>query len=60
MTKLCLSHDRGWYDPGTPDREPKPFTYICETFIPAMRAAGFDDDTIRQLTHDNPFRAYAR
>ena len=58
--KIMLSHDRGWYDPGTPDREPKPFTYISETFLPAMRAAGFDDDTIRQLTHTNPFRAYAR
>lgn len=58
--KIMLSHDRGWYDPGTPDREPKPFTYISETFLPNMQAAGFDDDTIRLLTHTNPFRAFAR
>lgn len=57
---LLLSHDRGWYDPGNPDRVPKPFTYLSETFIPKMRAAGIDDATITQLTHDNPFRAYAR
>ena len=25
-----------------------------------LRAAGLDDDTIRMLTHDNPFRAFAR
>ena len=58
--KLMLSHDRGWYDPGTPNRVPKPFTYISETFIPKMREAGIDDATIVQLTHDNPFNAYAR
>jgi phosphotriesterase-related protein len=55
-----LSHDRGWYDPGTPARQPQPFTYLCETFIPKMRAAGMDDDTIQHLTHHNPFRAFAR
>jgi len=58
--KILLSHDRGWYDPGTPERQPLPFTYLSETFIPAMRDSGFDADIIRQLTEDNPFRAFAR
>ena len=58
--QILLSHDRGWYDPGNLDRVPKPFTYINETFIPKMRASGIDDVTIKHLTHDNPFRAYAR
>ena len=58
---LLLSHDRGWYDPALPGGgEPKPYTYLSETFIPMMQAAGIDDDTIRQFTHDNPFRAFAR
>ncbi|MAS37085.1 MAG: esterase [Anaerolineaceae bacterium] len=58
--KIMLSHDRGWFDPGNRDRPPKPFTYLSETFIPAMRTAGFDEALIRKLTHDNPFAAYAR
>jgi len=58
--QILLSHDRGWYDAGNPDFVPMPFTYISETFIPKMRDAGFDEDTIIQLTHVNPFNAYAR
>jgi phosphotriesterase-related protein len=59
-TKLLLSHDRGWYDPGNPDRVPRPYTYISETFLPRLRDAGVDEATIIQLTHTNPFNAYAR
>jgi phosphotriesterase-related protein len=58
--QIMLSHDRGWYDAGNPDYEPKPFTYISETFIPKLRDAGFDEEMIVQLTHINPFNAYAR
>ncbi len=59
--RLLLSHDRGWYDPSKPGGGvPKPFTYLVETFLPKLRAAGVDDATIRQLTETNPFNAYAR
>lgn len=59
--KLMLSHDRGWYDPSQPGGGiPKPFTYLVETFLPKLRAAGVDEGTIRQLTETNPFNAYAR
>ena len=59
--KLLLSHDRGWYDPSIPGGGlPKPFTYLVETFLPKLRAAGVDETTIRQLTQTNPFNAYAR
>ena len=59
--QLMLSHDRGWYDAGKANGgTPMPFTYLSETFLPKLRAAGVDDATIRQLTHDNPFRAFAR
>ena len=58
---LLLSHDRGWYDPAQPGGGvPKPFTYLSEVFLPKLRASGMDDATIRQLTQDNPFRAFAR
>jgi phosphotriesterase-related protein len=59
--RLLLSHDHGWYDPAQPGGgTPKPFTYISQHFLPKLRAAGLDDATIRMLTHDNPFRAFAR
>ena len=59
--QLMLSHDRGWYDPAQPGGGiPKPFTYISEEFLPKLRAAGVDEDTVGQLTQTNPFRAFAR
>ena len=59
--RLLLSHDRGWYDPAQPGGgTPKPFTYISQHFLPKLRAAGLDDATIHMLTHENPFRAFAR
>jgi phosphotriesterase-related protein len=59
--QLLLSHDRGWYDPAQPNGGvPKPYTYLSDHFLPKLRAAGVDEATIRQLTHTNPFRAFAR
>ncbi len=58
---LLLSHDRGWYTPAEPGGGiPKPFTYIPETFLPKLRSVSIDEATIHRLTHDNPFRAFAR
>ena len=59
--RVLLSHDRGWYDPAQPGGGiPRPFTYISEQFLPRLQAAGVDEGTIRQLTRDNPFHAFAR
>ncbi len=59
--QLLLSHDRGWYDPAQSGGGiPKPFTYLSNQFLPKLRAAGVDEATIEQLTHSNPFRAFAR
>lgn len=58
--QLLLSHDRGWYDPSQPHRQPLSFTYLSEVFLPKLQAAGVDDKTIRQLTVENPFHAFAR
>lgn len=58
--QILLSHDRGWYDAGNPDFEPMPFTYLSDIFIPKLRMADFDEQMITQLTHDNPFNAFAR
>ena len=59
--QIMLSMDRGWYDPAQPGGgTPRPFTYLSEVFLPKLIAAGVDDATIRKLTCDNPFRAFAR
>ena len=61
VDQMMLSHDRGWYDPAKPGGgEPKPFTYLFEQFLPKLRVAGVDEETIHKLTHDNPYRAFAR
>ena len=59
--RLMLSHDRGWYDPAQPGGgTPRTYIYISDEFLPKLRAAGVDEATIEQLTHTNPFRAFAR
>lgn len=58
--QLLLSHDRGWYDPASPGRDLKPYTYLVDTFLPKLRARGVHEATIHQLTHINPFKAFAR
>lgn len=53
--RVLLSHDRGWYDPALPGGgTPRPFTYLCEQFLPRLRAGGVDEETIHRLTHTNP------
>jgi len=59
--QLMLSHDRGWYDPAKPGGgTPRPFTYLTETFLPKLKAAGVPEAVVRELTVDNPFNAFAR
>jgi phosphotriesterase-related protein len=61
VNQLLLSHDLGWYDPAQPGGGvPRPYTHLCEVMLPKLRTAGVDEATIRQLTHANPFAAYAR
>ena len=58
---LLISHDRGWYDPAQAGGgTPRSFTYIRDSFLPKLRAAGVDHETIQALTRINPFRAFAR
>lgn len=58
---ILLSQDRGWYDPAQAGGgTPRPYTYLSEQFLPKLRAAGVDTQTIRQLTVANPFSAFAR
>jgi phosphotriesterase-related protein len=59
--RVMLSHDRGWYTPAEAGGgSPKPFTYISETFLPGLRAAGIGEEDIQRMTVTNPFNAFAR
>jgi phosphotriesterase-related protein len=59
--QLLLSHDMGWYDPAKPGGgTPRPYTHLNEVMLPKLRAAGVGEADIVQLTHANPFEAYAR
>jgi phosphotriesterase-related protein len=58
--RILLSHDAGWYQPGSPNGgTQRSYTYLIDTFIPKLRDAGVDDDTIRMITQTNPIRAFA-
>jgi phosphotriesterase-related protein len=60
-SQLLLSHDNGWFDPAKPGGGvPRPYTTLSLQMLPKLRAAGVDETTITQLTHDNPFNAFAR
>lgn len=59
--QLLLSHDMGWYDPAKPGGgEPRPYTHLVSSILPKLRAAGVAEEMITQLTHINPFEAFAR
>jgi phosphotriesterase-related protein len=59
--RLLLSHDRGWFDPALPNGgTPQPYTHLSNVILPKLRASGVEQQTIRLLTHTNPFEAFAR
>lgn len=62
-TKILLSHDAGWYQPGHPNGHPeggiRGFTTISDEFIPLLRMKGLDEQTVKLLTEENPKRAFA-
>ncbi len=58
--RLLLSHDAGWYNPGQLNGgTQRPYTALLAAFVPALRAAGFDETTLHCLIAENPRRAFA-
>jgi phosphotriesterase-related protein len=61
LSRVLLSHDAGWYNPGQPKGgKQRGYTALTATFIPKLKQSGFTSSEIHQLTHENPFRAFAR
>ena len=58
---LLISHDVGWYDPAKPKGgNQRSYTHLSDVMMPLLRASGVDMPTLKLLTEDNPFNAYAR
>lgn len=57
LDHVLLSHDGSTYPPdGTPKR---PLDTLFNTFIPMLKAGGYTDGEIQQLTEVNPANAFA-
>ena len=61
--QLLLSHDAGWYNPASPDGLPESgyrgYTALANDFIPALSERGVGQETIHQITVNNPAQAFA-
>jgi predicted metal-dependent phosphotriesterase family hydrolase len=58
LRHVLVSHDAGWYHVGEAGGgQYRPYDTLFVTFVPALRAAGFDDADVRQLLVENPRRA---
>lgn len=59
--QIIIGSDTGWYDPGFPEGfVVEPYDQIMNSFVPDMEAAGFSEELIGKLMHDNPWSAYSR
>jgi phosphotriesterase-related protein len=60
--RLLLSHDAGWYAPGTPDGRPeggfRGYTALITDFLPALLSRGVSPATVRQIVALNPLSAF--
>ncbi len=61
--QLLLSHDAGWYNPGSaeglPDGGYRGYTALVEGFIPELLQPGLTDEQIHRITVNNPAQAFA-
>lgn len=60
--QILVSHDAGWYQPGSPTGQPEAgyrgYHVLSRDFIPRLKEDGIPDDVIRLLIHSNPARAF--
>jgi phosphotriesterase-related protein len=58
--RLLVSQDAGWYHVGEADGGSfRPYTFLLESFVPALRAKGITEDQVTTLLVANPARALA-
>ena len=56
--RLLLSHDNGWYAVGEAQKI-RPYTYLADTLLPALKKAGVTEAMIHKLTVANPAAAFS-
>ena len=60
LGQVLVSHDAGWYHVGEPGGGSfRSYESLFRDLLPALRTAGFTEQEIRQLTVENPQRAFA-
>jgi phosphotriesterase-related protein len=60
LSKVLLSHDAGWFDPGKPDGgEFRGFNTLFEKLVPALSEEKFSKAEINQILVSNPAMAFA-
>jgi phosphotriesterase-related protein len=59
LRRVLISHDAGWYAVGERGGGKfRPYDTLFTEFLPRLRAAGFSDDEVKQLTVANPAAAF--
>ena len=57
LRQVLVSQDSGWYHVGEPGGgDFRGYTFLFDSFLPALRKAGFDEGRIATLTVGNPAR----
>jgi phosphotriesterase-related protein len=60
LDRVLVSQDAGWYHVGEPGGgRYRPYTFLFDTFVPALRARGLGEADVRRVLVHNPARAFA-
>ena len=59
LSRVLISHDSGWYDPGKPGGGTfNGYNDIFDSFIPVLKEKGMTDDEIDQILVKNPQESF--
>ncbi len=60
LDRVLVSQDAGWYHVGEPGGGAyRPYAFLFDSFVPALRARGLGEADVRRLLVDNPAEAFA-
>ena len=60
LDRVLVSQDAGWYHVGEPGGGAyRPYAFLFDAFVPALRARGLGEAGVRALLVENPARAFA-
>lgn len=60
LDRVLVSQDAGWFHVGEPGGgRYRPYTFLLDAFVPALRARGLGETDVRRLLVDNPAAAFA-